>query len=433
MKTKISLLGIFILLCLNTFSQSVVHQLNLQGEVNAPMNRYVKLGIEAAHEDSVDLILINMNTYGGAVIDADDIVQNILESKIPVWVFIDKNAGSAGAYISIACDSIFMAPSSVMGASTVINQNVEVMPEKIQSFMKGKMKAAAEANNRDVEIAMKMVGENLNTDSASVLTLTTEGAIEIGYCEGSYETIDALLVSNCEKYSITEYKLPAVEKIMAFFLNPVVKSILLLLIIAGLYFEFQTPGIGFPIITALLALVLYFLPDYLHGFLANWELALFFVGVILIALEVLVIPGFGLAGVSGGLAVLLAFMLSMIKNDVFDFTFVSESALNSSFMLMGISLVGFLIVAFFGTAALIKSKSFTEKVAVASVIDSKGIDILDDVLLGEKGVVLTVLRPSGKVKVGTSIYEAESIHGFIEKDQEIRVIEVRGNILKVKA
>lgn len=435
MKTKISLILLLQLVFVHlSFSKAPkVYCLELKGEVNSAMNRYVKLGFDAAQRDSADYILLEMNTYGGAVLDADSISQRVLRSQIPVWVFIDGNAGSAGAFISISCDSIYMAPASVMGASTVINQNVEVMPEKIQSYMKGKMRAAAEESGRNPEIAVRMVGENLQTDSALVITLTTKEALDTGYCEGEFSSAQEIIKKEISADSeIVPFKLGTTESLIAFFLSPTIKGILLLAILAGLYFEFQTPGVGFPILVSIAGLVLYFVPDYLHGFLQNWEIAVFLLGIILLILEIFVIPGFGVAGISGGFLILSSLILSMLRNDFFDFSLIMPSKIESALIILAISCVGFLVFIMIGSFALVKNQAFNENIAVSDSIDSKAIHEEDHNLIGEMGIATSVLRPSGKVKVNGILYDAEVASGFTDKETKVKVIRVKGNILVVR-
>jgi len=409
-----------------------VYLMELKGEVNSVMNRYVQLGFKEARKDSADIILFEMSTYGGGVLDADSISQRILKSEIPVWVLINGNAGSAGAFISISCDSIFMTPASVMGASTVINQNVEVMPEKIQSYMRKKMKAAAEQSKRDPAIAMSMVGHNLQTDSAFVLTLTTQEAIDTGYCEGEFDSVDDLLKAKVNKYKVENFILSKREGVIAFFLSPGVKGVLILLILAGLYFEFQTPGIGFPILVSVLATILYFVPDYLHGFLDNWEIAVFVIGLLLVILEIFVIPGFGVAGIAGIFFILSSLILSMLKNDFFDFTLIMPSKIEVAVLMMAISSIGLLIIFFTGSFALARSKTFKERIAVSEVMNASAVRVEKSNLINQKGIALSVLRPSGKIEIEGRLYDAEAKNGFIDKSAKVEVVNVKGNVLEVK-
>jgi membrane-bound serine protease (ClpP class) len=132
-----------------------------------------------------------MDTYGGAVTDADEIRTRILESKIPVYVFINKDAASAGALISIACDSIYMAPGASIGAATVVNgTDGTAAPDKYQSYMRSMMRSTAEATGRNPQIAEAMVDEKLViaglSDAKSVITFSVSEAIQNGFCEGGY-------------------------------------------------------------------------------------------------------------------------------------------------------------------------------------------------------------------------------------------------------
>jgi membrane-bound serine protease (ClpP class) len=125
-----------------------------------------------------------------------------------------------------------------------------------------------------------------------------------------------------EDFEIVEYDTAAVEQVIAFFLNPAVSGFLILVIFAGIYFEIQTPGVGFPLAASLTAMILYFIPYYLTGLAQNWEIAVFVVGCILLLVEIFVIPGFGVFGILGIIGILTGLTLGMIPNDAFDFTFV---------------------------------------------------------------------------------------------------------------
>jgi len=117
--------------------QKKVFTFAIDQDIDPAMNRRVKLALEQAEALQVDVILIEMDTYGGAVTDADEIRTRILESKIPVYVFINKDAASAGALISIASDSIYMAPGASIGAATVVNgADGAAAPDKYQSYMR---------------------------------------------------------------------------------------------------------------------------------------------------------------------------------------------------------------------------------------------------------------------------------------------------------
>lgn len=407
--------------------------LKIRAEIDPVMNRYVDLALVKAQEDSVDLVIVDMDTYGGAVTDADEIRTRILEFPIPIYVFINKNAGSAGSLISISCDSIYMAKGSSFGASTVVNQEGQVVPEKYQSFMRSKMRATAEAQGRNPEIAEGMVGLFLGTDSAEVIAYTTKEAIENDYCEGEVDSIEGLLSKiGISDYTLTVFEKDSAEKVIALFLNPFLKSILLMIILGGIYFELKTPGVGFPLMAAGLALILYFLPDYLHGLLDNWEFFVFIIGVILIILEVAVIPGFGIVGILGMFLIFTSLLLSMLNNDVFDFTFVSMGDWTSAAAVITVSLIGGILFMIFA-APLILQTSFFKTVSLSAEIveSSHKVDASRD-LIGKEGVVYSVLRPSGKVKVEGEVYDAFSSNNFLEEGSKVMVVDDNGASIKVK-
>ncbi len=407
--------------------------LELKMEVNSVSNRYIKLGLEKAREDKAGLVIIELDTYGGAVIDADEIRSRLLKVEIPVYVFINQTAGSAGALISIACDSIYMAKGAHIGASTAVNQNGEVLPEKIQAFMRSMMRTTAESQGRDPSIAEGFVGKNLGTDSAYVLSLTTQEAIDTGYCEGSYNSVAEILeATGVTNYELTKFEFDNTEEIIAFFLHPAVKSILVILIIGGLYFELQSPGVGFPLIVAATALILYFVPDYLHGLLASWELLLFFVGVILLVVELFVLPGFGIVGALGIASCFMSLLLSMLKNDFFNFDFVTPEALQWAFMVLGISMIGSVLLVFVGGAAFLKSKAFKKISLQASINQNfKGGISSESSMMGKAGIALTDLKPSGMIRVEGEHCDAAALHGFIPKGASVKVVEDEGVSLKV--
>ncbi|MFN2127898.1 MAG: NfeD family protein, partial [Anaerolineales bacterium] len=244
-----------------SFSQNKVVTMKIDNVIDSRMNRYVELALDYAEEKKADVVIIEMDTYGGAVTDADDIRTRILESKIPIWVFINKDAASAGALISIACDSIYMAPGSSIGAATVVVQDGSAAPDKYQSYMRSIMRSTAEVNHRNPNIAEAMVDEDIEiegvTKAGEVVTFSTSEAIKYGFCEAEVNSIEDILKRNgMEDYELLKFELSTAEKIIRFFLNPIISGLLILIIIGGIYFELQTPGVGFPLIAALLAVAL---------------------------------------------------------------------------------------------------------------------------------------------------------------------------------
>ena len=411
----------------------------IDNNIDPRTNRYSKLLLEEASENDYDIVVIEMDTYGGAVNDADDIRTRILDFEIPIYVWINKDAASAGALISIACDSIYMSSGASIGAATVVTGDGTQAPDKYQSYMRSIMRSTAEAKGRDPKIAEAMVDEDIEVDSISmegkVITFSTKEAIKYGFCDAELNSVVEIMErQGIEDYEITKFELGSTEDIISFFLNPVVSSILILLILGGLYFELQTPGIGFPIIASITALILYLVPYYLNGVAENWEIIMFFVGVILIMLEVFVIPGFGIFGITGLFTSIGSLILIMLNNDMFDFTFVLSKDLVSSSLSVLISVFSFLLILLFGGIKLTDTKAF-KNIALAETQDiSKGYisNKYSDDIVGKKGKSFTVLRPSGKVIINDVIYDAATEGEFIEKNNNIIVINSEGSSLRVK-
>jgi len=413
--------------------------MEIKAEIDPRMSRYVKLALDHAEKSKADIIIIDMDTFGGALNDAKEIVDRIMDVKVPVWVFVNSDAASAGALISIACDSIYMAPGATIGAATVVDGSGAAAPDKYQSYMRSIMRSTAEENGRDPRIAEGMVDENVVIDSlkqaGKVITFTTSEAIENGYCEAKVESIEEILKRNSvESYELETYQLGATEKIIAVFLNPFISGILILVIIGGIYFELQTPGVGFPLIAAIVALVLYLVPYYLNGLAEYWEIIALFVGVLLIIAEIFVIPGFGVAGIAGISLTVISMILIMLNNDFFNFEFVPlGDIIVASFATLG-GLAGGILLLFFGGAKLTQTKAF-QRITLndtQEVKDGYSVNTFNANLIGQKGKAYTILRPSGKVIINEQIYDAFTRGDYVEKDEAIEVIGAEGVTLKVK-
>ena len=437
---KVFILFIFPLFNINAENEEKKILLGkIDDNIDPRTNRYTKLLLEEASKSEYDIVVIEMDTYGGAVNDADDIRTRILDFNKPIYVWINKDAASAGALISIACDSIYMSSGASIGAATVVTGDGAQAPDKYQSYMRSIMRSTAEAKGRDPKIAEAMVDEDISVDSVSmegkVITFSTKEAIKYGFCDAELNSVDEILVrQGIENYDITEFELGSAEGIISFFLNPIVSSILILLILGGLYFELQTPGIGFPIMASVTALILYLVPYYLNGVAENWEIVLFFVGIILIAIEVFIIPGFGVFGVFGLFTSIGSLILIMLNNDFFDFTFVLSKDLVSSSLSVLISVFSFLLLVLFGGVKITDTKAFKKIALEETQESSKGFisKKYSDELIGVKGKSFSVLRPSGKVIINEKIYDASTNGEFIEKNKNVEVISNEGSSLKVK-
>ena len=437
--------------------KKLVYKLNIKQEITKATWRQTRQAFENADSLHADVILIHMNTYGGTVLDADSIRTKILESKIPVYVFIDNNAASAGALISIACDSIFMRPGSSIGAATVVNQTGQAMPDKYQSYMRSIMRATAEAHgkdtiingndtiykwHRDPKIAEAMVDQSIYIagliDTGKVITFTPSEAMEHGFCDGIAENVPEVLEKiGVKNYTLVEYEPSWIERIIGWLVHPIISGLLIMAIIGGIYFEMQSPGIGFPLGVAILAAILYFAPLYLEGLAAHWEIAIFVIGLILLAVEIFIIPGFGVTGILGAIFIFSGLVLSLINNVNFNFENVEMTKIGVAVATVFIGVFGgFFLSLYLGNKLFTAKSGPFKNLSLKTVqnvkegyvsIETKLFD-----LKGKAGIAKTVLRPAGKVLIDDDVYDAIAESGFIEKEDKIIVTKIEATQLYVE-
>lgn len=430
MKNILSLL-VLLIASLTSYGNDAVkvfYRLRLDQDIDKSAQRLVSIGLEKAGSADADYIILDLDTYGGAVDAADSIRSAILRSEIPVVAFVNMQAASAGALISIACDSIYMKTGSSIGAATVVDQSGNVMPEKYQSFMRGMMRSTAQATGRDPKVAESM------TDTADVLTLTPSEAMEVGYCEGvaeSYQEV-ASIIAGGQEFVVKDMSedLTWLDKLIQLLLNPFLQSIFMMMIVGGIFVEIRTPGIGLPLLTAVIGALLYFAPAYLGHLATNWEIVLFVIGLLLVALEIFVIPGFGVAGISGILLVIVSMALAMVDNDVlvnWDGSLNLEPILRPIGIVI-ISATAAIFASIWLVRRLFETRSFDHIALREEMLASDGFTGVVSGLeqyINTEVTVFTDLKPSGKVQTSDGqIYEGTMKYGgFASKGEVLRVVD----------
>lgn len=433
--------------------KAIVYKIDIKNEIDNRTRIYLSKGLSEAQLLGADAILIHMNTYGGLVDAADSMRTAILYSPIPVSVFIDNNAASAGALISIAAKSIYMRKGANIGAATVVNQTGEAMPDKYQSYMRSMIRSTAEAHGkdtivqggdtiykwkRDPKIAEAMVDERTKiphvVDSGKILTFTADEAVQWGYCDGIAESVDEVITKymGYDTYEIKSYEPSWVDNLKGLLMNPLAQSLLIIIIIGGIYFEMQTPGIGFPSAASVIAAVFYFAPLYIEGLAANWEILIFIVGILLMLVEVFVIPGFGVAGISGIVLIIGGLTMALLNNTNFNFDNVSsmEAGRASLTVLMGLGF-GFALMIWLSNR--IGHKGIFRKVALVTDLEEAVSGPVLTSLVGKEGTAATVLRPSGKVLIEGELYDGVSIQNYIEKGTPVKVVRFENAQVYVQA
>ncbi|MDR2137996.1 MAG: nodulation protein NfeD [Tannerella sp.] len=434
-------------------AQSLVYKIDIKKEINRTTQIYLSRGLSEAQALNADAVLIHLNTYGGLLESADSMRTALLYTPMPVYVFIDNNAASAGALISLACDRIFMRRGANIGAATVVDMSGGEMPDKYQSYMRSMMRSTAEAHGkdtvitgkdtvfrwkRDPQIAEAMVDDRIMIpnliDSGKTLTFTAEEALRWGYCDGIAESVEDVIANHLgyREYTLTDYRPSWSDELKGFLMNPVLQSLLILFIIGGIYFELQTPGVGFPLAVSILAAVLYFAPLYVEGLAANWEILLFVAGVMLVVLEIVVIPGFGVIGISGMVLMVLGFILALLDNVTFRFDGVNGAEVGRAFTIVSLGIV-LGMTGMIWLSNRIGTQGMFRRVALnADLRNAVSAPPLSS-LVGREGTAVTVLRPSGKVMIDGEWYDGISESGFIEKGAGIRAIRFENAQVYVEA
>ena len=276
-----------------------------------------------------------MNTDGGRVDVTEEIIEIISKFKGTTVTYVNDRAFSAGAFISVATQKIFMAPQSVIGAAAPIMMSpggtgAEKMPDTVEAKMTSAVRALvrtqAEKNGHNIDVIEAMIDktkelkiddEVLNKEG-NILTLTDrQAAKEYGnppkplLSSGTVESLEALLAQlGYAGAQRVEIKPTGAEK-LGIWINTIA-PLLLIIGIVGFYIEFKTPGFGLPGIVGIIAFAIYFLGGYVAGLSGAGWIIVFVVGLILVLLELLVFPGTIIAGIAGAVLMLVALVMGMV-------------------------------------------------------------------------------------------------------------------------
>ena len=403
-----------------------VYVIPIQKEVERGLHAFLERAIKDAVDHNAELIIFDIDTPGGLVDAAGDIGQLLDGIDAKTIAFVNDHALSAGAFISLHADEIYMVPNGQMGAAAVIDQEGNAADKKAQSYWLSAMKSAAESNGRDPHYALAMaddslVIEELGIEKGELLTLGSKEAKEIGYSEGTVKNLDELYETlGVDKSSVKRVDETFAEKLARFITNPVVVPILLSLASIGLIVELYSPGFGIAGSIGLISLVLFFYGHLVAGLAGYETIILFIIGIILIVAEFF-LPG-GIAGVLGIGAILASIMLA-----------------GGDMVQMGISL---LIALFIAVATVIifvkvfgkKMKFFNKIILNDSTSTESGYvsnaNRLD--LIGRIGVTKTPLRPSGTVIVEEERIDAVTEGGFIKAGEKVKIVKVEGSRIVVR-
>ena len=416
-----------------------LHTVSTEQEMIDPgLTAFVERVVQEADEAGADAIVFDIDTFGGRVDAATVIRDAILDADALTIAFINRRAISAGALISLACDKIVMTSGGEIGAVTPVSGTGEKAPDKYVSVMKAAMRSTAERTGRDPEIWEAMVDENLDIPGFSEVvgrpaTLTTVEALHYRVADETAETLfDVLRIYDLEGAEVVEVEINWAEHVVRFLTNPIVTSILLSVAIFGLIAEVRTPGWGLGGTLALVALALFF-GSHLVIHLAEWdELLLFVVGLGLLVVEIAVIPGFGLVGLAGILCMVASLALTRLPA----MEWWSLDDVTAVVVQMALSMILAIVASVVVLRSLTKSALFNRLVLGSQTPASEGYVSAprsrDSELLGQEGVTVTVLRPTGIGLFDGHRLDIIAEGEYIEEHRSVKVIEARGRRVIVR-
>tara|TARA_A100001037_G_scaffold306738_1_gene354781 strand:- start:14054 stop:15415 length:1362 start_codon:yes stop_codon:yes gene_type:complete len=434
--------------CITFTYPDIVYRVPIEGTIDLGLPPFIKRTLTDAEAQGASAVIFDINTFGGRVDAATQIKDAILGSDIPTVAFINRRAISAGALISLSCEKIYMTGGGLIGAATAVDMSGKKGSEKVISFMREEMASTAEKRGRSKEIARGMVDEELNFthlvingDSVEVtdiegrkegklISLTTEQALKYKVADGTAEDLNALLDSLGYKAAKTfESKENWSEAVVRFLTNPVVASLLTTFGFLGILFELQSPGWGIPGMVGLICLILSLSASYIAELATMSDLLFIFAGLALFILELLVIPGFGVAGL-GGIGLLLYGLYLLLLPEVP----VGDEIMNQATDGFLIGLIGAVIGLYFLGRIMIKTKFWEQLTSPNTQKKEDGYTTTFgwENLVNESGIADTDLHPSGWVKVADERLFVVSEGEFVEKGKPVQILKVDGNRIVVR-
>ncbi|MCW5637289.1 MAG: nodulation protein NfeD [Rubrivivax sp.] len=417
----------------------VVYVAPVEGIIDLGLAPFITRTLDEATAAGAAAVVLRINTFGGRVDAAVQIRDALLGAKVRTIAYIDKRAISAGALIALAAENIVMAGGSTIGAATPVQvggagEASKAVGEKTVSYVRKEFRATAESRKRPPLLAEAMVDADVEIkdviEKGKLLTLTTDEALKLKLVDHRADTLEAAL----EKLGLASPELRTLgtnwaENVVRFLTHPVVSSLLITVAMLGIILEMRTPGFGLPGGLGITSLVLFFWGHWLVQ-LAGWEeLLLALAGIVLLALEVLVIPGFGIAGVLGIAALVGSLVLSLVGPG-FTMSFLLAAAGRVVLALVFALVASLVLLRFlprlpFGRRLILQGGlSAAEGYASAPVSDA--------LWLGKTGRATSPLRPAGIADIDGRRVDVVSDGEHVDAGESIRVVRVDGNRVVVR-
>jgi membrane-bound serine protease (ClpP class) len=411
----------------------MVHRIPVTGAVELGLAPFVERSLAEAEAAGADLVVLEIDTPGGRIDAAWQIVDAVRESTIPTAAYVNHRALSAGAMIALAADEVYMRPGSSLGAATPVDSKGNRASEKMVSAMRAEFRSLAEGQGIDPRIGEAMVDESVAieglVDEGKLLTLTTEEAVRVGVADAAVDGWDELLARAGAAGAATVDARPNwAEKLVRFLTHPLVAPMLLSLGFLGLLVEIRTPTFGLAGGIGVLCLAAFFGSHWLVNLAGMEEVLLLGAGVVLVALEVLVVPGVGVTGVLGSLAILASVTLSMLGS------YPSMNEVIGALGIVAVSLLALGLLAFGllrhlphsrGMSGIFLDRSTSRETGYLSAPDMSA-------MIGAEGTALTDLRPSGTAGFGDERVDVVTEGPWIEEGSRVKVVRAGVTSLVVR-
>ncbi|MBT2569096.1 nodulation protein NfeD [Planococcus sp. ISL-110] len=405
---------------------STVYVIPIEDEVERGLQAFIERGIEEAEDAGAEAIIFEIDTPGGFVNAADGIARLLDKTSMETLAFINQDALSAGAFLALHNDEIYMHPNGRMGAAQVIDQAGNAAADKANSAWLASMRSAAQTVERDPKYALAMADASaslpeLGVAEGELLTLGALEAEQVGYSEGTVSTLDELLVlKGFENATIVTIDETFSESLARFLTNPIVVPILLSFAGLGLLLELFTPGVGIPGMFGLTFLMLFFYGHLVAGLAGYESIILLVIGFGLLVAE-FIIPG-GVAGFLGIAAILGSILLA--GGDL-------KSTAIAVLIAMIAATVGMVIVVkFFG-----KRLDLFKRIILTDATDTEHGYVSTTnrpELVGKIAYTVTALRPSGTIRLDDERIDAVSEGRFIDSGKDVKIIKVEGSRIVVR-
>jgi membrane-bound serine protease (ClpP class) len=397
-----------------------VYRVPVTGTVEMGLAPFIARSIREAGESGAAAVVLDIDTPGGRIDAAWEIIDDVRDSDVPVHAFVNRRALSAGAMIALSAEGLYMRPGSTIGAATPVVGQGQKASEKMVSAMRSEFRALAEGRGFDPRVAEAMVDESVEVEGVSeagkLLTLTTDEAVRLGVATAAVEDYASLLAALDLGGSPTVDTSPNwAERMVRFLTNPLLAPFLLSLGFLGLLVEIKTPTFGLAGGLGLLCLAAFFGARFLVHLAGMEELILLAVGVTLVTLEILVVPGFGVVGLLGGVALLTSVTLSMLGS------FPTVGDVISALGLIAVSLLVIGVLAFAVLRHLPHSRRLSGVFLKESTSRDTGYLSAPDRedLIGQTGIAVTDLRPAGTVRVGDERIDVVTEGPWVEEGSEV--------------